>query len=391
MENKNIVGAVKCSDYLPENLAKAIKEACALSFGSSFSGDRDKALATFANIVSGKNILLKPNMLFAVSPEEKPVTTHHEFVKQCILLFKEMGAAAIYVGDSPGYQSTEYAGKKSGIASAVKEAGGIWTDFSDGIQFKNPEGKLVKSFNLASIIEKVDLVVSLPKMKTHQLLYYTGAIKNLFGLVPGIQKSAFHLRFPEKELFSEMLVDLNIAVKPFFAIMDSITAMEGHGPGSGGKPRHVGAVLASTNLLALDIAASTIMGYKAEELPLISHAIDRKLWLSSVDDFTVAGEKLENLIVPNFKKIKNTKDISFCRNKLPGFLFEFIRNAAIPRPVINKTKCIKCQGCVKICPATAIISSADHNLTIDYSKCITCYCCHEVCPEKAIHIKRKIF
>lgn len=391
MENKNIVGVVKCNDYSPENLAKAIKEACALSFGSSFPGDTDTALAAFASKISGKKILLKPNILFAASPEEKPVTTHHEFVKQCILLFKEMGAAAIYVGDSPGYQSTEYAGRKSGIASAVKEAGAIWTDFSDSTQFKNPEGKLVKSFNLVSILEKVDLVVSLPKMKTHQFLYYTGAVKNLFGLIPGIQKSAFHLRFPEKELFAEMLVDLNIAVKPFFAIMDGITAMEGHGPGSHGTPRHVGAVLASTNLLALDIAASTIMGYKAEELPLISHAIKRKLWLSSVDDFTAAGEKLENLIVPHFKKIKNTGDISFCRNKLPGFLFEFIRKAAIPRPVINKAKCIKCQGCVKICPASAITHRTDNSLAIDYSKCIICYCCHEVCPEKAINIKRKIF
>ena len=371
---KDKVAIVKCSSYSSSELYNSIKTAINISL------DNNKNAVNF----KGKTVLLKPNILSGALPE-KAVTTHPEFVKQCIFCIKELGAGKVIVGDSPGYQSSDSAGKRSGILKAVTEAGGEWEDFSDYIEVTNPKGLLVKSFNLASAIKKADIIISLPKMKTHQLLYYTGGMKNLFGMVPGFQKSAFHLRFQERELFARMIIDLNLIVKPQFTIMDAIAAMEGHGPGSG-TPKHVGLVLASKNILALDIAASAIMGYDPEEIPTITEALARKEWLDDFFGFEIAGEKIEDVKIHDFKKIKILSDITMFRSRMPSFLYNAVRRAVIKKPVINHKECIKCANCVGICPAKAI-SSLHKKIIIDYKKCITCYCCHEICPAKAIIIK----
>ncbi|MCL2294973.1 MAG: DUF362 domain-containing protein [Spirochaetes bacterium] len=370
---KDKVAIVKCGSYAPTELYDSIKKAISLSQAID---------------VRGKTVLLKPNILSGAAPE-KAVTTHPEFVKQCILCIKELGAEKIIVGDSPGYQSSSFAGKKSGIMQAVLEAGGEWEDFSDSVEIKNPRGALVKSFNLAPVVQKADIIVSLPKMKTHQLLYYTGAMKNLFGLVPGLQKAAFHLRFQKRALFSKMVADLNLCVKPAFAIMDAVTAMEGPGPGSG-DPRHVGLVIASNNILALDITAASIMGYKPEKIPVIAEALNTKEWLENITGFETLGEKIEDVKIPDFKKIKILNDITMFRSRLPSFLYKILRKTVVKKPVINHKKCIKCNNCIEICPIAAMEyfpKESREKIVIDYKKCINCYCCHEVCPDKAIVIK----
>lgn len=372
-----ITSAVKCASYSPSELASSLRKAVELS------GDLPE--------VKGKTVLLKPNILSASAPE-KAVTTHPEFVKQCVLLFLDLGAKEVLAGDSPGYHSSEAGGKKSGIMEAVKEAGGTWVDFSDSVTVKNPSGKLVKSFKLASEIKKADIIISLPKMKTHQLLYYTGAMKNIFGLVPGLKKASFHLRFSDRNLFARMIVDLNLAVKNVYSIMDGITAMEGHGPGSG-NPRQAGVILASSNPLALDIAASSIMGYNPLELPVITDALERKYWLDSADGFEVKGEKLGDLVIKDFDRIKILKDASMFKDKMPPLFFEILKRFTIPRPVFDHDKCIECGYCVRICPAGALSlpTGPDSRVHIDYKKCINCYCCHEICPAKAISIKKLLF
>ena len=401
------VAIVKCSSYSPSELYDSIKEVISLSL----SKEGENNLGTS---FKGKTVLLKPNILSGASPE-KAITTHPEFVKQCILCIKELGAKRIIVGDSPGYQSSDYAGKKSGIMIAAIDAGGEWEDFADYIEVKNPNGMLVKSFNVASVVKKADIIVSLPKMKTHQLLYYTGGMKNLFGMVPGLQKSAFHLRFQEKKLFAKMIVDLNILLKPAFTIMDAVTAMEGSGPGSG-DPKHVGVILASSNILALDIAAATIMGYDPKEIPTITEALESKVWFKDASSFDIVGEKIEDVKIHDFKKIKILNDITMFRSRMPSMLYKVLRKAIVKKPVINHKKCIKCNNCIEICPIKAIshlaerkivyyskchgcitcvkgkcpakiVRHIDAKIIIDYKKCITCYCCHEVCPAKAITIK----
>ena len=374
--SENIVSIVKCASYSPEKVYSAVKKAYEASGGFD---------------VKGKKLLLKPNILKGEAAE-KAVCTHPEFVRQTVRLFYELGADKIYAGDSPGFQSTDYAGRKSGIMKAAVSEGAEWTDFSDFSELGNPDGILVKRFQAASVLDKADAVVSLPKMKTHQLLYFTGGMKNLFGLIPGLMKSQFHLRFPDRVNFARMITDLNTAVKPVFTLMDGITAMEGPGPGSG-YPRKTGLVLASSNILALDTAAAVIMGYKPEEMPLIEKALETGNWMKSMDDYKVNGDFDSEPVFEDYKKIKVLRDMSMFKDRMPGFLFAAVKNITVKKPVFDHVKCVRCGDCIKICPADALSFSKKgiKKVEINYKKCIRCYCCHEVCPADAIVIKRKIF
>ena len=234
--SKAIVAIKRCEKYSPDLLEKAIE---------SITDNTD-----FPD-VKGKSVLLKPNILSGSLPE-KAVTTHPEVVRAVIRLLFKKGASRIMTGDSPGIGSADAAGRKCGIKKVVEEEGAEWVVFNESYLLKNPDGKKQKQFYPALQLSQADILISLPKMKTHEMMYYTGAIKNLFGLIPGLKKSRFHFNFPEKEDFAAMIVDLLSTVKPSYAIMDGIVAMEGPGPGSG-YPKSLGLLAGSSNLLALDL------------------------------------------------------------------------------------------------------------------------------------------
>ena len=337
--------------------------------------------------VRGKKILLKPNILYAAKPE-KAVTTHPSVLK-AVIKYLQKNSNTIFVGDSPAFQNQDSAGSRAGLKQITEECGATWQDFTQTATIPTPDGRLVKSFQLASILKHVDIVISMAKMKTHSLMYYTGAIKNLFGLVPGLSKSALHLRFPDRDNFAQMIVDLNLAVKPDYAIMDAIVGMEGPGPGSG-YPRNVGLLLASDNVLALDLAAASIMGYKAETLPILSQALDSGYWLKPGETIEYPLEKAEDLLIDDYRLIWHLHDASMFRDYMPGWAFRLIKNLTVKRPIFNSRKCKLCGECVRICPAKAL-SIADNRVQADYQKCIRCYCCHEICSHDAITLKKKLF
>jgi len=337
--------------------------------------------------VKGKKILLKPNILYAAQPE-KAVTTHPAVLKAIIQYLKK-NDNTIFVGDSPAFQNQDSAGSRAGLKQVTEECGATWQDFTQTAVIQAPDGKLVKSFQLASVLKDVDIVISLPKMKTHSLMYYTGAIKNLFGLVPGLSKSALHLRFPDRDNFAQMIVDLNLAVKPDYAIMDAIVGMEGPGPGSG-KPRQVGLLLASDNVLALDMTAARIMGYKPEGLPILSQALACGFWLKAGEAINYPLEKADDLIIKDYHLIHHLHDASMFRDYMPEWAFRLIKNLTVKRPFFNQKKCVLCKECVRICPAKAL-TVEENRVKVDYQKCIRCYCCHEICSHHAITLKKKVF
>jgi len=373
------VGIVRCASYDPQEVYGALKKAVELSDSLD---------------VAGKTVLLKPNIL-SDSPPEKAITTHPVFVEAAIRLVREKGASRILVGDSPGLQMPGFSGKVSGIGEAARKNGAEWIDFTKGkTEVPCPEGKVTKSFTLTQAVLEADVIISLPKLKTHQLMQYTGAMKNIFGLVPSLAKSPFHARFPGREAFAAMIVDLNLAVKPAFAFMDAIVGMEGNGPAAG-NPRQIGLVMASSNLLALDIAATQIMGYPPAETPVNKEALSRKRWLSSIEEIEYPGFSPSDLQIPDFVKIPfKTSSSQFLDFILPKPIKRW-KDSFAPGPEINHQICVRCGDCKRICNSQAISmagndnSSIEPRIVIDYRRCIRCFCCHEICPAKAIEVKKK--
>lgn len=339
----------------------------------------------------GNRLLLKPNMLSGVHPS-RAVTTHPVFFEAAVIYFKQKGFT-LSAGDSPAIESTENAGRKNGILAIAKRHGVKWCDFSDAVELHNPEGKLVKKFLIARALTLVDAVVSLPKLKTHTQMYFTGAVKNMYGALPGLNKSKNHVRFPDRSHFARMIVDVNILVPPEFSVMDGITAMEGDGP-QNGTPFDLGLILASRDPFALDTAACKIIGYNPADIPILTEGCSRAKWINSPEEAEFAGLTLAETAVPHFKKVHIPTRISFPERGAFKPLAGIIQNALITRPFFPIAKCIKCNRCVEICSANALApnpASKTNYITIDYSKCIRCYCCHEICPANAIELKRKVW
>ena len=336
--------------------------------------------------VKNKKVLLKPNLLAPLKPEDA-VTTHPLLVKALIRLVKENGGEVL-VGDSPGVGTQNNIYGITGIKKVVEEEGAEIANFKDKIDIENYEGKLVKKFTLAKVYDEVDYIFSLPKLKTHGMTYYTGAIKNLFGMVPGLLKPKFHYRFPGKEDFAEMLVDLNVVLKPTMAIMDAIIGMEGNGPRNG-NPRKIGAILISKDLVALDTVACKLVKINPSEILPIKKAYERKI--GDMENIEIIGETVEKLRVDNFSQIKKELDVGRIL-PLPDFINNFIRELLVPKPKFDHEKCILCNECVKVCPATPkALENKNGKIVIDRDKCIRCFCCQEMCPVGAIESKRIIF
>jgi uncharacterized protein (DUF362 family)/Pyruvate/2-oxoacid:ferredoxin oxidoreductase delta subunit len=366
---KTIVALLNCFEYDPEDVLRRIEYLYTAADGPD---------------PQGKKVLVKPNITSDSGPD-RPITTH-PVVVEAVIKYLQARGATVLVGDSPTIDTYKFTGKNSGIRQAVENCGAEWVRFNRSSVTRKVGHSTVK---ITSVIDDVDLIISLPKLKTHELMMFTGAMKNIFGFVPGFNKAFQHARYPDKSQMAEFFVDLEEAIKPHFHIMDGIVAMEGPGPGSG-YPRKANVLLASVNPLALDIIACKIIGYDPEKIPINRIALNRGLLLKSIDDITISGVEPESITIHDFKRILSGKASGIVFNYLQGkipFLRRFDR-----RPVFRSSLCINCAKCITICPFKALSFDTESKNTVllDDPKCIRCFCCQEVCMERAIEIKRKV-
>ncbi len=374
MEHRPIVAIQRCRTYERELLTSAFTEIMD-------TGDFPE--------VKGKNILLKPNIL-SDSPPEKAITTHPLVLESIIRLLQERGASRIYVGDSPGLHGSHFTPRHSGIEQVCLDTGASWVNFADQPVMKKIPYTYGRSLPLPSILENVDLVFSLAKMKSHQLMYFTGAVKNMFGLVPGLHKSGTHMLYPTVESFSRLITGLYAVAKPHYAFLDGIVSMEGAGP-AGGDVRYTGLLMGSPDAAALDIVMASIMGYEIGNIPLLKELMRRKLTEArSLEDISFPLLDAKTLTISDFKRIPQKQRIRMLRTLIgplftKRFRYFIVRNK--PKPIFDPVTCISCGKCIAICPGKALQFDGEKHIQADYRTCIRCYCCAEVCPADAITIE----
>lgn len=327
----------------------------------------------------GQRVLLKPNLL-AGKPPEAAVTTHPALVKAVIELVQQAGAQVL-VGDSPGLGSFERVAEKSGISHAVKSAGGQLMPFGETRRV-GATGTF-RQLELATAYLDADLVINLPKLKTHEMMTLTCGVKNLYGTVVGAAKAGLHLTAGHsKELFAGLLLEIAMARPVALTIVDAIVAMEGDGPNSG-TPRQLGLLLAGENMIAVDTVAAHLAGIPAALLPVELEARRRGLAGTKLDQISIIGD-LEGMAADPPFTLPQGLDVQF---GLPGFLKGLLRNQLTPVPAANKELCTLCGVCRDACPPEAI-TITKNALKVDSGRCIRCWCCRELCPQHAMAIQR---
>ncbi|NIQ97445.1 MAG: DUF362 domain-containing protein [Desulfuromonadales bacterium] len=327
-------------------------------------------------VSAGQTVLLKPNML-AGKPPEQAVTTHPQIVREMILRVQRLGATAL-VGDSPGIGSPRQVARKCGLLEVIEETGATFAPFATSVRV-GAEGGTFHNLELARDVLEADVVINLPKLKTHQMMGLTCAVKNLFGAVVGMRKPRLHLQAgSDKKFFALMLLELAAYIGPQLTLVDAVTAMEGDGPGSG-DPVHVGALLASTSPVALDTVALELLGLDADTIWTQKVAVEKKFSGSLPDQIEILGETPQSLRPERFRPSKTT-DVNF---GLPPAILRPFKKAITAFPDPDMMLCEKCGLCVKHCPPQSM-KIEDGTLQIDYQRCIRCFCCQELCPKGAI-------
>lgn len=371
-----VVSVLKCEDYELTRVQDVVNQSL-----DSLGDWKNK-------IKKGSKVLIKPNLLKKNNPEDA-VTTHPTVVEAVVRYFHKLECEVV-IADSPGgpyiakLLSSVY--KATGMEEVAKNTGCTLNMDVSVCDVSSKVTDTLKNLKVIKPLVEVDFVVSVAKLKTHGMMTFTGAVKNLFGLITGLTKAEYHLKLKKTNEFANLIVDICNYAKPVISIIDGIEGMEGNGP-SGGDKRKVGLLIASESPYALDTVAASIIGMDPLTVPTIKAAAQRGISTGIINDIEVRGEKLEELKVEPFKMPDSIVSVTFNEGKLPKFIVDYVMESARSKPLFNKNKCISCGECVKICPPQ-VIKLIDRKPEVDISNCISCFCCHEVCPVKAIDIKR---
>lgn len=365
--SRSRVAVVRCGRYDAALVSEKVREAL----------DRVGGMAAFVR--PGQKVLVKPNMLSAKAPE-RAITTH-PLVLEAVVREVQAAGAEPSIGDSPSgaLKGVKRCWENTGFLAVSERTGAPLVHFEAGGSAARDAGG--QRYHIARAVTEADVVINLPKFKTHGFALFTGAIKNCYGVLPGFQKAALHKQYPHPTDFSVRLVDLYAAVRPALTLMDGIVGMEGNGPATG-DVRPVGLLLASADGVALDAVAAAVMGFREDEIDAIRIAGERGLGASRLADIDIDGESLESARIPDFRLPSN-----HLMKAIPPvaarWLGRRIGRFIWVRPKSDPARCTGCGVCVRACPVRAIRMENGKPVT-DYRLCINCMCCNESCPEGAV-------
>ncbi|MBM4326403.1 MAG: DUF362 domain-containing protein [Deltaproteobacteria bacterium] len=337
----------------------------------------DRAFEIFPVDVQGKKALIKPNVLRA-SQASEAIVTNPQVLRAVVEKVETLRPASLIVGDNPGlfnYGANEECFRMTGLLEASK---GYYLNIGNDSQKLDFNPDFMPAVSVSRSVLDADVIISLPKFKTHGLTVMTGAIKNCYGFLPGAQKAKLHKAAGNPERFHEVIVDVFRLRPPDLFIVDAVVGMEGNGPASPDL-RNIGLVLASDNAVALDAVIATMMGCDPARLRFLQKAKDEGLGDYDLKKIELIGE---------LKPIRDFKlpplgGEAIIRNEN---IQAVIHSRTILRPQVEPDLCTACETCVDQCAVSAL--SMDNGLpVVDADTCITCFCCQEMCPEKAITLK----
>jgi uncharacterized protein (DUF362 family) len=318
-------------------------------------------------------VLLKPNLVMGKAPH-KAVNTHPKVVQAIAGLLLDR-SCRVYIGDSPGYESTERALRASGIMDVVESLDLNVVSFKNPITKRNSNGiSPYQFFTFGEDPAHYDVVVNLPKLKTHGMMGLTLGVKNMFGFIHAFEKARWHLRAgQDRMLFASILIDIYQLVKPTVTILDGIVGMDREGPSSG-RARYIGVMSVSTDAFALDHAIEKLVGLAAP-LPITQKAQEYNL-IGEYDVLLDGAPVIKDFEIP--KTIATDWPV-------PTFVKKLLKKMFVKKPRLQRELCKGCAVCCAVCPAKAL-AILEEKPVFDYTKCIKCYCCQEMCPEGAITV-----
>jgi len=304
-------------------------------------------------------------------------------VVEAVVRAAQEAGGLVVIGDCPGGDTRPAdlgpSYQVSGMADVAQRMGVELDYHPEPVEVEHPQGHYLKRAALARAVVQADAVITVPKLKTHSLTGLTGAVKLCLGAVPGRAKTGYHLRYPKVLNFSGALLDLHDLVRPRLTVMDAVVAMDGDGP-TAGDPHHVGAILASEDSLACDVAAAWLVGLDPLEVSTNEVAAEQGRISTQLKDLDLAGEALSDLQVRDFRPASTR----LMRTPLFNRLVDVLGRWVSPHPVAGEG-CTGCGTCARNCPAAAITILAGE-VHIDYGRCIHCFCCQELCPARAMAV-----
>jgi uncharacterized protein (DUF362 family)/Pyruvate/2-oxoacid:ferredoxin oxidoreductase delta subunit len=323
-----------------------------------------------AEIHGGSRVLIKPNLLSPATPRQAILT--HPLIVRCVAEYVLARGARPLVADSPAIGSFNMILRMSGIRGALRGLDCECRPFQNSVRVDI--GEPFGTIEIAREALRADVIVNLPKLKTHSQMLLTLAVKNLFGCIVGYRKPEWHMRAGvDRQAFAGLLVRIGRTLRPAFNIMDGILALEGEGPGRRGVPKPLGVLMAGCDPFAVDTVVCRMIGLAPEQLPILKAAADMGI--------PVEASEIDGLL-PEIRGFRLPRLTPLVYG--PKFLHGFIRRQLLQRPVCDGEICRMCGECWKICPAGAI-NPEEETLRFDYNRCIRCYCCLEVCPLGALH------